>query len=144
LIDGLPEDPEDHPAGFIPIIERHNARLKRAYLPHEVTRSIIEHKWSEGVTLGDISKFLHSWDPEPYRNKSRPRAMIQALLHIAPNSQVWTPRDLSNCIIRNTEATDSIDDMVRALGNLVTSEEPTLQDFITTLVDGSDLTRTFF
>jgi len=144
LIDGLSEDPEDHPAGFIPIIERHNARLKRAYLLHEVTRSIIEHKWSEGVTLGDIGKFLHSWDPEPYRNKSRPRAMIQALLHIAPNSQAWTPRDLSNCIIRNTEATDFIDDMVRALGNLVTSEEPTLQDFITTLVDGSDLTRTFF
>ena len=26
LIDGLSEDPEDHPASFIPIIERHNAR----------------------------------------------------------------------------------------------------------------------
>jgi len=38
LIDGLSEDPEDHPAGFIPIIERHNARLKRAYLLHEATR----------------------------------------------------------------------------------------------------------
>ena len=110
LIDGLSEDPEDHPAGFIPIIERHNARLKRAYLLHGVTRSIIEHKWSEGVTLGDIGKFLHSWDPEPYRNKSRPRAMIQALLHIAPNSQAWTPRDLSNCVIRNTEATCDVKD----------------------------------
>jgi len=72
-----------------------------------------------------------------------PRGMIQALLHIAPNSQAWTPRDLSNCIIRNTEATDSIDDMVRALGKLGTSEEPTLQDSIPTLLDGSDLTRTF-
>jgi len=29
LIDGLSEDPEDHPDGFISIIERHNARLKR-------------------------------------------------------------------------------------------------------------------
>jgi len=69
--------------------------------------------------------------------------MIQALLLIAPNSQAWNPRDLSNCIIRNTEATDSIDDMVRALGKLGTTEEPTLQDSITTLLDGSDLTRTF-
>ena len=40
------------------------------------------------------------------------------------------------------EATDSIDDMVRALGKLGTSEEPTLQDSITTIIDGSDLTRT--
>jgi len=53
LIDGLSEDPEDHPAGFIPIIERHNARLKRAYLLHEATRFKIEQKWSEGVTLED-------------------------------------------------------------------------------------------
>ena len=72
-----------------------------------------------------------------------PRGMIQALLLIAPNSQAWTPRDLSNCIIRNAEATDSIDDMVRALGKLGTSEEPTMQDSTTTLLDGSDLTRTF-
>jgi len=50
LIDGLSEDPEDHPAGFIPIIERHNARLKRAYLLHEATRYTIEQKWSEGMT----------------------------------------------------------------------------------------------
>jgi len=69
--------------------------------------------------------------------------MIQALLLIAPNSQAWNPRDLSNCIIQDTEATDSIDDMVRALGKLGTTEEPTLQDSITTLLDGSDLTRTF-
>ena len=61
LIDGLSEDPEDHLAGFIPMIERHNARLKRAYLIHEATRLTIEQKWSEGVTLEDIGKFLHSW-----------------------------------------------------------------------------------
>ena len=127
LIDGLFEDPEDHPAGFIPIIERHNARLKRAYLLHEATRLTIEQKWSEDVTLEDIRKFLHSWAPEPYRNKPMPRGMIPALLLIATNSQAWTPRDLSNCIIRNAEATDPIDDMVRALGMLGTSEEPTLQ-----------------
>ena len=72
-----------------------------------------------------------------------PRGMIQALLQITPNSQTWAPKDLSNCIIRITEATDTIDDMVRALGKLGTSEEPTLQDSITTLLDGSDLTRTF-
>ena len=76
LIDGLSEDPEDHPAGFIPIIERHNARLKRAYLLHEATRLTIEQKWSEDVTLEDIRKFLHSWAPESYRNKPMPRGMI--------------------------------------------------------------------
>jgi len=143
LIDGLSEDPEDHPVDFIPIIERHNARLEKAYLLHEATRPTIEQKWSEGVTLEDIGKFLYSWAPEPYRNKPMPRGMIQALLLIAPNSQTWMPRDLSNCIIRNAEATDSIDDMVRALGKLGTSEEPTLQDSKTTLLDGLDLTRTF-
>ena len=30
LIDGLTEDPEDNPDRFIPIIELHNARLKKA------------------------------------------------------------------------------------------------------------------
>jgi len=49
LIDGLSEDPEDHPVGFIPTIERHNARLEKAYLLHEATRTTIEQKWSEGV-----------------------------------------------------------------------------------------------
>jgi len=63
LIDGLSEDPEDHPAGFIPIIERHNARLKRAYLLHEATRLTIEQKWSEGMTLEDIGKY--SFTPGP-------------------------------------------------------------------------------
>jgi len=72
-----------------------------------------------------------------------PRGMIQALLNIAPNSQAWAPIDLSNCIFRNTEATDSIDDVIRAVGNLGTSEDPTLQDPQITPVDGSDLTRTF-
>jgi len=139
LFDGLSEDPDDHPAGFIPIIERHNARLKRAHLLHEATRYIIEQKWLEGV----IGKFLQSWAPEPYRIKPIPRGMIQALLHITPNSQFWTPINLSNCIIRNTEATDSIDDVVGAIGNLGTSEDPTLQEPIITPLDGSDLTPTF-
>jgi hypothetical protein len=65
LIDGLSEDPEDHPAGFIPIIERHNARLKKAHLLHEATRDVIQQKWIEGTTLEDIGKFLQSWAPEP-------------------------------------------------------------------------------
>ena len=104
---------------------------------------MISQRWLEGTTLEDIAKFLQSWAPEPYRNKPMPRGMIQALLHIAPNSQAWTPIDLSNCIFRNTEATDSIDDVVRAIGNLGTSEDPTLQDPKITPVDGSDLTRTF-
>jgi len=72
-----------------------------------------------------------------------PRGMIQALLNIAPNSQVWAPIDLSDCIFRNTEATDSIDDVVRAVGNLGTSEDPTSQDPKITPVDRTDLTRTF-
>ena len=65
----------------------------------------------EEYTRGTISKFL-----------------IQALLNIAPNSQAWAPIDLSNCIFRNTEATDSIDDVVKTVKNLGTSEDPTLQD----------------
>ena len=123
LIDGLSEDPEDHPAGFTPIIERHYVRLKKAHLLHEATRYMIKQRWLEGATLDDIRTFLHSWAPEPYRNKPMPRGMIHALLHIAPNSQAWTPIDLSNCIFRNAEATDSIDDVVRAIGNLGTSED---------------------
>ena len=103
LIDGLSEDAEDHPVSFIPIIERHNDRFEKAYLPHEATRPTIEQKWAEGVTLKDIGKFLYSWAPEPYKNKPMPRGMIQALLLIAPNSQTWTPRDLSNCIILHND-----------------------------------------
>jgi len=60
LIDGLSEDPEDHPAGFISIIERHNARLKKAHLLQEATRYIIQQKWLEGTTLENIGNFLQS------------------------------------------------------------------------------------
>jgi len=136
LIDGLSEDPEDHLVSFIPIIGRHNARLEKAHLLYAATRPTIEQKWAEGATLIDIEKFLYSWAPEPYRNKPMPKGMIQALLLIAPNSQKWTPRDLSNCIIRNAEATDSIDDMIRALGKLGTSEDPTMPDSRTTPLNG--------
>jgi len=148
MIDGLSEDPEDHPTGFIPIIERHNARLKKAHLLHEATLYMIHQKWLVGTTVEDIGKFLQSlaWAPEPYRNKPMPRGMIQALLNIAPNSQAWAPIDLSHCIFRNTKATDPINDVVRAVENLGTSEEPTLQDLQDPKIipgDGSDRTRTF-
>ena len=93
-----------HPASFIPIIEKHNARLAQAHLLHTATRLTIEQKWAEGVTLKDIGKFLYSWAPEPYRNKPMPQGMVQALLLIGPDSQTWNPRDLSNCIIRNAAA----------------------------------------
>jgi len=53
------------------------------------------------------------------------------------------PTDLSNCIFRNTEATDSIDDLVRALKSLGTTEGPTSQDPKKPPVEGSDLARIF-
>jgi len=122
------EDPVDDPTEFIPIIEEHNARLEKAHLLLEATQDIIQQRWEEGTTLEDIGKFLQSWVPEPYRNKPMPKGMLQALLNIVPNSQSWTPIDLSNCISRNTEATDSMEDVVRAVGNLGTSGDPTLQE----------------
>jgi len=54
LIEGLTEDPEDNPDGFIPIIELHNAHLKKAHLLHEATSAIIQQKWVEGTDLEDI------------------------------------------------------------------------------------------
>jgi len=57
-----------------------------------------------------------------------PKGMIQALLGIAPNSQVWAPTDLSNCTFRNTEAADSIEDLVKTLKSLGTTEGHTSQD----------------
>jgi len=57
-----------------------------------------------------------------------PKEMIQALLGIAPSSQVWAPTDLLNCIFWNTEAAESIDDLVRALKSLGTTEGPKSQD----------------
>jgi len=54
LIDRLSEDPDDLPASFIPIIERHNARFEKAHLLHTATRPTIEQKWAEGATLKDI------------------------------------------------------------------------------------------
>ena len=113
LLDGLTEDPEDNPDGFISIVELHNAHLTKAHLLHKATSDIIQQKWVEGTDHEDIGKFLQSWAPEPYRNKYMLKGMIQALLGITPNSQVWDPIDLSNCIFRNTEAADSIDELVR-------------------------------
>jgi hypothetical protein len=143
LLEGLSEDLEDSPAEFIPIIERHSARLKKAHLLLEATQDIIQRRWTEGTTLEDIGKFLQSWAPEPYRNKPMPKGMLQALLNITPNSRTWTPIDLSNCIFRNTEATDSIEDVVRAVGNLGTSEDPTLQEPKILPVIETDPSRTF-
>jgi len=37
-----------------------------------------------------------------------PRGMIQALLGTTPNSQGWAPADLSDCIFRNKEDTDTM------------------------------------
>ena len=104
---------------------------------------MVEQKWAAGVNLQDIGKFLYSWAPEPYRNKPMPRGMVQALLRIGPNSQTWDPRDLSNCIIRNSAATDSIDDVLSALGKLGTPEEPTVPEPTTTPPEGMDPERTF-
>ena len=61
----------------------------------------------------------------------------------SPQLPDMEPKRPVNCIIRNAEATDSIDDMVRALGKLGTSEEPTMTDSKTTTVDGLDPKRTF-
>jgi len=70
--------------------------------------------------------------------------MIQALLGIAPNSQVWALTDLSNCIFRNTEAADSIDELVQSLKSLGTTEGPTSQDAIKiTPPEGLNLVRKF-
>ena len=81
LIEGLTKDPEDNPDGFNPIIELHNACLKKAHLFQAATSAIIQQKWVEGTDLEDIRKFLQSWAPEPYRNKPMPKGMIQATMH---------------------------------------------------------------
>ena len=72
-----------------------------------------------------------------------PKGMLQALLNIAPNSKSWTPIDLSYCISRNTEATDSMEDVVRAVGNLGTPGDPTLQAPEPSPAHDNNLTRTF-
>jgi len=143
LLEGLSEDPEDYPAEYIPIIQRHSARLKKAHLLLGATQDIIQRRWKDGTTLEDIGKFLQSWAPEPYRNKPMPKGMLQALLNITPNSRTWAPIDLSNCIFRNAEATDSIEDVVRGVGNLGTSEDPTLQEPKILPVNETDPLRTF-
>jgi len=144
LIEGLNEDPEDNLAGFIPIIALHIARLKKAHLLHAATSAIIQKKWEEGTDLGDIGKFLQIWAPEPYKDKTMPRGMIQALLGTAPNSQIWAPSDLSDCVFRNTEATDAVDELVRSLNSLGTLDGSTAQEPIKeTSEGGPDLLRTF-
>ena len=62
------------------------------------TRYIIQQKWLEGTTIENIGKFLQSWAPEPYRNKSMPKGRIQALLNITPKiidgKHIWLHRDI--------------------------------------------------
>jgi len=69
--------------------------------------------------------------------------MLQALLGLAPNSQMWTPADLSNCIFRNTEAADSINVLDRELKNLGTAADPTSYNPESAPAAGTDLVRTF-
>jgi len=143
LIEGLSDDPEDNPESFAPIIELHNARLHQAHLLHKATVHIIQQKWVEGTNLVDIGKFLQSWAPGPYRNQSMPQGMLQALLGLAPNSQMWTPEDLSNCIFRNTEAADSIDVLARELRNLGIATDHTSYNPESPPAAGTELVRTF-
>jgi len=93
------------------------------------------------MDLEDIGKFFQSWAPEPYRNKPTPKEMLQALLGLAANFQVWAPADLSNCIFRNTEAADSIDVLLRALKSLGTTEDPASHNSEMTPAAGPDLVR---
>ena len=95
LIECLTEDPEDKSTLFIPTIELHIARLKKAHFLSSETLDIIQHKWEGGTDRADIGKFLQAWALEPYRDKPMPRGMLQALLRIAPTNQGWSPTDLS-------------------------------------------------
>jgi len=125
LFEGLTEDPEDNPAGFITSIELHIARLKKAHLLYAETSATIQKKWEEGTDLTYIGKFLQTWAPEHYRDKPMPRGMIQALLGTAPNSQDLAPADLSDCMFRNTEAMDTVEDLARSLNSQGTSGSST-------------------
>jgi len=128
LIECLIEDPEDNPAGFIPIIKLHIARLEKVQLLCAATSAIIQKKWEGGTDLADIGKFLQAGAPEPYTDKPMPRGMIQALLGTAPNTQDWSPADLLDYIFRNAEATDTEEDLVRTLKSLGTSGGSTVQE----------------
>lgn len=121
LIKCLIEDPEDDPVLFIPIIDLHIARLKKAHLLCVAVSAIIQNEWEGGTDLEDIGKFLQAWALEPHRDNPMPRGMLQALLDTAPNNQGWSPADLLECIFRNAEATDTNEDVVRKLNNLGTS-----------------------
>jgi hypothetical protein len=110
---------------FIPNIELHIARLKKAHVLGSATSAIIQHKWEEGIDLADIGKFLQARAPEPYKDKPLRRGMLQAPLGTAPTNQSWSPTDLCECIFQNTEATDNEKDLVRKLNNLGTSGDST-------------------
>jgi len=70
--------------------------------------------------------------------------MIQVLLGIAPNTQGWSPADLSDCIFRNVEATDTEEDLVWKLNNLGTSGDSIIQEPTEkTLCAKPSLTRIF-
>jgi len=69
--------------------------------------------------------------------------MLQALLGLAHNSQMWTSADLTNCIFRNTEAADSIDVLVRELKNLGIAADPTSYNPDSTPAARPELARTF-
>jgi len=84
---------------------------------------MLKQKYDEGKNLTDIGEFLQSWAPEPHKDKPMPRGMVHALLGIAPTNQNWTLADLTNCIFRNTEATDEVEDLVQKLNNMGNSED---------------------
>jgi len=44
--------------------------------------------------------------------------MVHTLLKMAPTNQTWALADLTECILRITEATDKVEDMVQKLNNL--------------------------
>jgi len=46
------------------------------------------------------------------------RGMVHALLETAPTNQNWSLADLTDCIFRNTEATDEVKNLVQKLNNM--------------------------
>jgi len=70
--------------------------------------------------------------------------MIQALLGTAPNTQGWSPADLSDRIFRNAEATDTEEDLVSKINNLGNPGDSLTQEPIEkTLFVESSLGRIF-
>jgi len=92
------------------LIARHSNRLENAQkVITELRPQITAFHTRCNGSVDKIASLFSDMTPEPAKGKPLPPGMIHALLRIPPQAQTCKLDDLTECLQRNLDETDTID-----------------------------------